>query len=112
MVTAFYDLLGLPNLPLGETQVHVVPTAFACKLLISCEIGLSHEPTLPFPWRGLALPVTPEPQTVRVVCSEVGLLNVTFRLPRGGCQYIEVQCQEERGRGCTAEGEAQLQPIA
>lgn len=74
-----------------------MPTAFACQLLISREIGLSHWLSLPFLQRGLAVLVTPEPQTVRVVWSEAGRLSGKFRLPRGGHLRAEVQRQEKAG---------------
>ena len=46
---------------MGETQVHVVPVAFACQPLISCEIGHLYLSNLPFLWRSLALPATQAP---------------------------------------------------
>lgn len=74
----------------------MLPTAFACQLPISCEIGLSRRPHLPFLQRGLALPVTPEPQTVWVVWTEVVHPSGKFRLPRGGHLHTEVQRWETR----------------
>lgn len=63
--------------------------------------------------KGLTPPVTPEPQAVSAVYSEVEPLSVKFRLPRGGCLHTEAQQWEERGGGCAAEGEAQpsLRPL-
>lgn len=108
----FCDPLGLPDFQMGDTQVHVVLTAFACQLLVSGEMGLSHRPSLPFFQKGLSLHVTPEPQMGMGVYSEVEHQSVK---PQAAQKRLSAHRGSAVGgkRRDAAEGEAQpsLQPL-